>query len=180
MNKIRYKYRFLSHTSLQAHAEELLSLDCKLHRQLVDDLLGIAVHNERDSFLGGNAALVAVKELVFADFAGRCLVFHDCCVVVHVHIGEGMCSALTAQQERVAAAVVASAVGCGCHLDQASIGILALACADALRDDGASGVLADVYHLGARIGLLVVVRHSHAVELCLTIIAKARNLDISK
>ena len=40
-----------------------------------------------------------------------------------------------------------------------------MSCTDALADDGALGVSADVYHLGACVGLLVVVGHGHRVEL---------------
>ena len=58
----------LSHAAFETHAEELLSLHGKLHRQFVDDILGIAVDNEVDSGFGGDAALVAVEELVLADF----------------------------------------------------------------------------------------------------------------
>ena len=83
-----------------------------------------------------------------------------------------MCSAMAAEQERVATAVVAGTVGCGSHLDETSVGILTASCADALRDDGAAGVPSDVYHLGARVGLLVVVCHSHAVELSLRAVAR--------
>ena len=51
--------------SLQRHAEQLLSLNGKLHGQLLDNLLGIAVDDEADSLLRRDAALVAIKELVF-------------------------------------------------------------------------------------------------------------------
>ena len=35
-----------------------------------DDFFGIAVDDEADGFFGGDATLVAVEELVLADFAG--------------------------------------------------------------------------------------------------------------
>ena len=59
--------RILSHCSFKRHAKKLLCLDGKLHRQLVEHLLGIAVHDEAHGLLGGDATLVAVEELVFAD-----------------------------------------------------------------------------------------------------------------
>ena len=55
---------FLSNGSLQRHAQQLLRLDGKLHRQFLNHLLGIAVHYQADSLLRGYAALVAVEQLV--------------------------------------------------------------------------------------------------------------------
>jgi len=43
------------------------------------------------------------------------------------------------------------------HAHQAAVAVLAEARRDALRDDRAAGVFADVDHLGAGVGLLVVV-----------------------
>ena len=96
---------------------------------------------------------------------------HDGCLIVHIHIGEGVCTALIAQKKRVATAVVACVLGSAGHLDQSAIGVLAAPCTDTLADDGALGIAPDVYHLGARIGLLVVVGDGHAVELSLGVIA---------
>lgn len=59
--------RPLSHRSFQRHAEELLCLDGKLHGQLVEHLLGVAVHDQAHGLLCGYATLVTVEELVFAD-----------------------------------------------------------------------------------------------------------------
>src|SRR5205807_482742 len=47
----------------------------------------------------------------------------------------------------------------------ASIAVLAVPGGDALRDDGALRVLADVDHLGAGVGLLIVIGNGHRVEL---------------
>src|SRR5204863_9180623 len=49
--------------------------------------------------------------------------------------------------------------------DEAAIGVLAVPGGDALRDDRAAGVLPDVDHLGAGVGLLPVVGRRHRVEL---------------
>ena len=48
---------------------------------------------------------------------------------------------------------------------------MAAACADTLRDDGALCVFAHVYHLGTRVGLLVVVGYGHRIELGLRVVA---------
>ena len=46
-----------------------------------------------------------------------------------------------------------------------------MTCGDTLRDDGTLGVLTDMDHLGTRIGLLVVVRYRHTVELSHRVVA---------
>ena len=50
-------------------------------------------------------------------------------------------------------------------LSPAPVGVLAVAGGNALGDDGAAGVLADVDHLGAGVGLLPVAGQGHRVEL---------------
>ena len=56
---------FLSYCSLQRYTKQLLCLHSKLHRQLVEHILGIAVYDESYSLLCWDATLVAVEELVF-------------------------------------------------------------------------------------------------------------------
>src|SRR3546814_9519425 len=85
--------------------------------------------------------------------------------VLHLDVGEGVRAAFLADEQRVALGVVARAVGGSRHLDQAAVGVLAAAGADALADDLALGALADVDHLGAGVGLLAVVGERDRVEL---------------
>src|SRR5690606_1409691 len=80
--------------------------------------------------------------------------------------------ALLADQQRVALGVVARTVGAGRHLDQAAVGVLAAAGADALADDLALGALADVDHLGAGVGLLAMVGERDRVELAGRVVAQ--------
>ena len=42
-------------------------------------------------------------------------------LVLDVHIGEGMCSAMAAQQQRVALAVVACTIGTLTHLHESAV-----------------------------------------------------------
>ena len=84
--------------------------------------------------------------------------------IAAIDLGEGVCTTLIANQERVALRVVAGIFRPLCHAHQATIGILALAGRDTLRDDTRTGVAADVNHLRAGIGLLEVVGHGHRVE----------------
>ena len=55
----------LPYAALKAHTEELLGFNGKLHRELIDDFLGIAIDDEIDGVFGGDAALVAIEELIF-------------------------------------------------------------------------------------------------------------------
>jgi hypothetical protein len=74
-------------------------------------------------------------------------------------------AAVGADQQRVALRVVARALGAGVHAHQAAVAVLRVAGADALGDDAAAGVAADVDHLGAGVRLLEVVGHGDRVEL---------------
>ena len=93
------------------------------------------------------------------------------CVVMGIHIWEGMRSTIAAQQQRVAGTIVACIVGIGCGTNQSTIGILAMSCRNTLRDDGTLGVLTHVNHLGTSISLLIVVGNSHTVELSYRVVA---------
>ena len=55
----------LPYTSFQGYRKEFLRLNGKFHGEFVDHFLCIAVHNEVYGALNGDAALLAVKELVF-------------------------------------------------------------------------------------------------------------------
>ena len=85
--------------------------------------------------------------------------------VAHFQVGEGVGAALVAEQQRIALRIVARAAGRFQNLDAAAIGVLPVSGRDALADDGGSGVLPDVDHLGAGVGLLPVVGEGHRVEL---------------
>ena len=96
---------------------------------------------------------------------------HPGAAVLHLDVGEGAGAAGLADEHGVALAEVAGALGLGLHLHQAAVAVGAVAGADALADDGALGVPADVDHLGAGVGLLLVVGEGHAVELAHAVIA---------
>ncbi len=85
--------------------------------------------------------------------------------VFHFQVGEGVGAALVAQEQRIALRVVPRALGALQNFHHPSVAVLASAGGNALRNDGAPGVLADVNHLRARIRLLVVVRNGHGIEL---------------
>ncbi len=121
--------------------------------------------------LGVQAARLAVEDLVLADLAGARLVLHVGGAVLHVDVGEGVRPAGVADEHRVALGVVARPVRLREDLHLAAVGVLPPAGADALRDDGALRVAADVDHLGAGVGLLHAVDHRHRVELADAVVA---------
>ena len=91
--------------------------------------------------------------------------FHHTRRVAHVDHREGMRPAPVADQQRIALRVVAGVLRPLRHADHAAVGVLAPARRNALRDDAAAGVAADVDHLRTRVGLLEIVGHGHRVEL---------------
>ena len=93
------------------------------------------------------------------------------CVVMGIHVWEGMRSTIATQQQGVAGTVVTGIIGIGCSTNQTTIGVLAMTCRDTFRDDGTLGVLTHVNHLGTGISLLIVVGNSHTVELSHRVVA---------
>src|SRR5580704_11401332 len=57
------------------------------------------------------------------------------------------------------------------HADEAAIGVLRLPRTDAFRDDPRARVLAQMDHLGAGVGLLIVIRDGDRIELADRVIA---------
>jgi len=72
--------------------------------------------------------------------------------VLHLDIREGVGAALVADKKRIALRVVARPRSVLEDPKPTRVGILAVACRDALGDDRTPRVLADVDHLGARVG----------------------------
>ena len=91
--------------------------------------------------------------------------------VLHFQVRERVRAALVAQQQRIALRVVARAGGRFQNLHAAAIGVLPVARGNALGHDRARGVLPDVDHLRAGIGLLVIVGQRHRVELAHRVVA---------
>src|SRR5206468_10038450 len=149
----------------QAHAQQFLRLHRELHGQLAEHTLTEAIHDHGDSIFRLQPALPQVEELGFADLRGGSLMFHAGGRVTYLDVREGVGTGLVPNQERVALRVVARTGGTLHDLHLTSIGVLAVAGRDALGDDGAARVLADVDHFGPGVGLLVVVGEGNRVEL---------------
>ena len=91
--------------------------------------------------------------------------------ILHFDIGHRVCAAVVADQQRVAIGEVAR-VGCpAVDRDLAAIGVVRMAGRNALGDDAARRVLAEVDHLGAAIDLLVAVRDRDRIELAARVVA---------
>src|SRR5579872_3909245 len=99
----------LSNASFETDAQKLLGFHREFHGQFAEYFLAETVHNHRHRIFGGDAALPAVENLVFADFGSGCLVLHLRRRVLHFQIWEGVSAALVAEQERIALRVVARA-----------------------------------------------------------------------
>ena len=83
-----------------------------------------------------------------------------------------MCTALVANQQRVALRVIASVLGTLSYAHQTAIAVLAATRRNALRNDTRASVATDVNHLCACICLLEIVGHRHRVELRHAVVAR--------
>ena len=59
--------KLLTYAAFEGKTEKLLRFYGKFHWEFVDYFFGIAVDNQIYGCLGGDAALVAIEQLVFAD-----------------------------------------------------------------------------------------------------------------
>ncbi len=91
--------------------------------------------------------------------------------VVAFNVGVGVRATIRPQQHRVALREVAGVVGVFADLHQAAVAVVRHVGRDALRDDGALRVLADVLHLRPRVGLLVPLGEGDRVELADRVVA---------
>ncbi len=91
--------------------------------------------------------------------------------ILHFDVREGVGAALVADQQRIALRVIAR-VGCvleNFHL--AAIGVLAVPGGDSLRNDRAARVFAEMDHLRAGVGLLIIVGERDRIEFANGVIA---------
>ncbi len=91
--------------------------------------------------------------------------------VLHFDVGKRVRAALVADQQRVALREIARVGRALLDFHQAAIAVLAVAGGDAFRDDRAARVLADVDHLRAGVGLLIIVRHGDRIKFADGIVA---------
>ena len=84
--------------------------------------------------------------------------------VLDLHGGEGMSAAFVAHEQGITLGIVAGIPSAFPDPHQTAIGILAATGGNALGEDGAGGIPADVDHLGSGIGLLEIVCERHGIE----------------
>src|SRR6185369_14251136 len=145
--------------------QEVLGLHGKLHRQLLENVLAKAVHDQVQGVFGRQPALAAIEHLVVADAGRAGLVLEMGTRVGALDGRKGVRFALAADQQRVALRVVAGALRGLRGLHPPAISTAAMPGGDALGDDRAARVAADVDHLAAGVGLLMMVGYSHRIEL---------------
>src|SRR5690348_11961093 len=160
-----------SDASFEADAEQLLRFDRELHRQLAEDALAEAVDDHRDGVLSFQPALTKIKELVFADFRRGRFVFHARRRSPHFNVRKCVRAAFIADQKRTALRVIARALRVLENLHLAAIRVLAKACGNSLRDDGAARVVPDVYHRRAGVGLLAIVGQGDGIAVADGVVA---------
>ena len=91
--------------------------------------------------------------------------------VLRLDVRHRVRAALVADEQRVAVGEVARARRLAVRRDEPAIGVLRMAGGDALGDDAARRVLAEMDHLGAAVDLLPAVRHGDRVELAARVVA---------
>ena len=156
---------------LQLQAHQLVDFRSKLQRQLVKHLAAETADDRRDGGLGRDAALLEVEQLLLADLRGRRLVLHSGARVADGDVRVGVRGARVADQHGVALGEVSSSRGGGQNGDGAAVDVAGPPRADALGDDARARVLANVDHLGARVGLLAPVGERDGVELADGVVA---------
>src|SRR6202042_1418937 len=119
----------------------------------------------------GEAALHTIEQRLIGNLGGGRLVLEHGGRGLGLDIGDGVGAALVADQERVAIGEVAGADGAAGGRDQPAIGVVGAAGGDALGDDPARGVAAEMDHLGAGIDLLAAVGDRDGIELAAGIVA---------
>ncbi|MNI37047.1 hypothetical protein D3C73_911200 [compost metagenome] len=113
------------------------------------DILDEAVDDQCDRLFFRNAALHGVELLVVGNLRGGRLVFDLCRLVLHLDVRHGMRTALVADEERIAVGEVARVLGTAVDRHLTTIGILRHASGNALGNDTARRVLAEMNHFGA-------------------------------
>ena len=85
--------------------------------------------------------------------------------ILNLQVREGVRAALITHQQRIALRIITGVLGGRQDFYQSPVGILAVARGNPLGNNRAAGVLADVDHLGAGVGLLIIAGHGDRVEL---------------
>ena len=131
---------------------------------MLQHFLGKAVDDQRHRFFLAQATLHRIEKLVVGNLACGRLMLDLRAGIADLDIGHGMRAAFVTEQQAIALGKIAHAIGIGCHAHQPAIGVVAFSGADALGNDRTARPLAIVDHLGAGIGLLVIVRDRDRIK----------------
>ena len=92
-------------------------------------------------------------------------------VILHINVGEGMRATLIAHQQRIALRMIAR-VGRTLHnVNLPAVAVLRFTSRDTFAHNPRTGVLADVNHFSAGIGLLIVIGNGYGIKFTHRIIA---------
>src|SRR6185312_2792222 len=167
-----------ANASFERDSEQLLRLERELHRQLLKYFPAESAHDHRYRLLRAYSALLAVEDLILADLGRTCFVLDRCRAIGDFDVRKGVRAAAIADEHGVALRVVARVVRARHHLNASTIAVVAVTGGDSLGDDRRLGVLADVDHLGAGVGLLMIVHHGDGIELADRIVANQQYAGI--
>src|SRR5262249_55067997 len=137
----------------------------EFHRQFAEDLLAESVDDHRDRVFRRNAALIEIEDLLLADLRCRSLVLDLRRIVTDLDVRESVRAGMAADQQAVALRLIPRSLGLRQYLHQTAIAVVRMPRRDALRNDPAARVFADVDHLRSGVGLLPVVRQRDRIEL---------------
>src|SRR6516165_5797050 len=137
----------LPDTSFQADRDQLLRLDRKFHGKLLQHILDEAVDHKCHRILSRETALATVKQHLLGDFRCGGLVLEHGRGIPRLNVGRGVRAALVSDQERVAVGEVTRACGPAVRCHKAAIRVLRAARGNALGNDAAGRVAAEMQHL---------------------------------
>ena len=149
----------------------MAGLSSELAGQFLEHVLAESAYHSLYGIFAFDTAAFEVEQLIFANAAGRCFVFGLGACVCDGDVGERMGGALGSHEHAVALGVVAGACSGLADAHFATVGVARVVGADAFRNDRALGVLANVDHLRAGVGLHVAVCEGDAVEFAHRIVA---------
>mmetsp|Transcript_11554 Transcript_11554/g.32417 ORF Transcript_11554/g.32417 Transcript_11554/m.32417 type:complete len:548 (+) Transcript_11554:2714-4357(+) len=155
----------LSHRALELQTHELVHLCRKLQWQLVEHLPTEPRDDHSHRLLRADAALLEVEELILANLGRGSFMLDLRRRVPHLDVRIRIGRSRVSYEHGIALGEIPGTLCGWLHLYEPPVHVAALAGRDSLGDDAGAGPLAHVDHLGARIGLLLVVRQSHRVKL---------------
>jgi len=130
-----------------------------------EDITGITFDNQAHSILGRNSPLVAIKNLVFADFRGCRLMFYLSRRILDFQVRERMCPTFVPQQQRITLRIITGILAALHHFHFSPVRVTAEPGGDTFRNDPATGIVTDMNHLCTGIRLLIIIGNRYRIKL---------------